>query len=207
MNMAFIYLIVKGGRKGTGVQSLSNVYIYKSEANPKRCTRINRETRSREKSERAQWKGSYIKDIGAALWFIYHHIWFLFAILLSRLLFYLFFLSLSTFCVLVVCTLSVSVCKLSSKNAAHTNSRNETLTDTESRTRSKWIWHCVIFIMIRVFNHDYRTQTLIHLADDMQSKHIHFILYLLRFFDFYTILLPFLTDRFGSVEYVHWGRL
>lgn len=118
-----------------------------------------------------------------------------------------FFFSLSTFCVLVVCTLSVSVCKLSSKNAAHTNSRNETLTDTESRTRSKWIWHCVIFIMIRVFNHDYRTQTLIHLADDMQSKHIHFILYLLRFFDFYTILLPFLTDRFGSVEYVHWGRL
>lgn len=71
---------------------------------------------------------SYIKDIGIALCFIYHHIWFLFTILLSLLL--SFFFSALFFCCqkpsilstlvffLFVYALSVSVCKLSSKNAA-----------------------------------------------------------------------------------------
>lgn len=96
--MAFVHLIGMSGRDGCGVQSLSLMFI-KAKQTQNDAMHQQREHIEREKNERTQWKGSYIKDIGIALCFIYHHIWFLFAILLSLLLVFLLVL----FGVFVVC--------------------------------------------------------------------------------------------------------
>lgn len=161
-------------------KSLSCVYIYENGMFWKWYTYQWRKRASKKANE---WKkgsikrGSYIKDIGIALCFIYHHIWFLFAILLSVLVFChsneFFFILFTRKTNRYVCDhLFVRCCQYQfvnyrGKKMQYMHGNNEPSNEYEKKTRSKWILHHA-----RIFNHDYRTQTLIHLDDNKPSKHI-----------------------------------
>lgn len=153
MNIPFIYLIV---------------YIYESGAYPN-DTRINRETtttNNNNKHRRARKKHddervSYIKDIGIALCFKYIIIFDFYlpfcylgcSFNIQNTVYILF-----NFFFVVVDVLFLFM-RRQSQFVNYRIKMHIAAPNHRPKKRSKQIWHGVISIIIRVFNHDYQTQT------------------------------------------------
>lgn len=138
-----------------------------------------------------RYRHCFVFHISSYLIFICHFCYLSFSCAFAILLFSTlrFFPPIVYMCLFAVVSHSFVNYQAKMQHMAATDSSTEK--KQRKRERSKQIWHSVIFsIIIRVFNHDYWTQTLIHLADmtnravDMVSPH-HIGYKLLIFTTFY----------------------